>query len=46
MDKLAAARVKDLESRGLLDTTIVTWGGETGRLPAARAGIPQRPVCQ
>jgi hypothetical protein len=25
--------VKDLKARGLLDTTIVHWGGEIGRLP-------------
>ena len=33
VDKPAAALVKDLKSRGLLDTTIVHWGGEMGRLP-------------
>jgi len=32
-DKPAAALVKDLKSRGLLDSTIVHWGGEIGRLP-------------
>jgi hypothetical protein len=32
-DKPAAALVKDLKQRGLLDTTIVGWGGEMGRLP-------------
>jgi hypothetical protein len=32
-DKPAAALVKDLKSRGLLDTTLVHWGGEMGRLP-------------
>jgi hypothetical protein len=32
-DKPAAALVRDLKSRGLLDTTIVHWGGEIGRLP-------------
>ena len=44
-DKPAAALVKDLKQRGLLDTTIVHWGGEIGRLPvtenhgaAAKAG--------
>ncbi|MEY3458794.1 MAG: hypothetical protein RL215_1951 [Planctomycetota bacterium] len=29
----AAALVKDLKQRGLLDSTIVHWGGEMGRLP-------------
>jgi hypothetical protein len=32
-DKPSAALVKDLKSRGLLDTTLVHWGGEIGRLP-------------
>ncbi len=33
VDKPAAALVRDLKQRGLLDTTIVHWGGEMGRLP-------------
>ena len=32
-DKPIAALLKDLKQRGLLDTTIVHWGGEMGRLP-------------
>jgi hypothetical protein len=32
-DKPAAALVSDLKQRGLLDTTVVVWGGEMGRLP-------------
>ena len=32
-DKPAAALVQDLKVRGLLDTTVVHWGGEMGRLP-------------
>jgi hypothetical protein len=32
-DQPAAALVADLKSRGLLDTTLVAWGGEMGRLP-------------
>jgi len=32
-DKPCAALVLDLKSRGLLDTTLVHWGGEIGRLP-------------
>ncbi|HUG70548.1 MAG TPA: DUF1501 domain-containing protein, partial [Pirellulaceae bacterium] len=32
-DKPAAGLVKDLKQRGLLDSTIVHWGGEMGRLP-------------
>ena len=32
-DQPSAALVMDLKARGLLDTTIVHWGGEIGRLP-------------
>jgi hypothetical protein len=32
-DQPAAALVLDLKSRGLLDRTLVHWGGEIGRLP-------------
>ena len=32
-DKPAAALVADLKRRGLLDSTLVMWGGEMGRLP-------------
>ncbi|MBM3840848.1 MAG: DUF1501 domain-containing protein [Verrucomicrobia bacterium] len=32
-DKPSAALVKDLKARGLLDSTVVHWGGEIGRLP-------------
>lgn len=32
-DKPAAALVQDLKMRGLLDSTVVHWGGEMGRLP-------------
>ena len=32
-DKAAAALVKDLKQRGLLDDTLVIWGGEFGRTP-------------
>ena len=33
VDQPAAALIKDLESRGLLEDTIVIWGGEFGRTP-------------
>ena len=33
IDRPIAALVKDLKSRGLLDSTVVHWGGEMGRLP-------------
>jgi uncharacterized protein (DUF1501 family) len=32
-DKPAAALLKDLKQRGLLDSTLVVWGGEFGRTP-------------
>ena len=32
-DKPIAGLVSDLKQRGLLDSTIVHWGGEMGRLP-------------
>ena len=32
-DKPVAGLLKDLKSRGLLDTTLVVWGGEFGRTP-------------
>ncbi|MGY8766860.1 MAG: DUF1501 domain-containing protein [Pirellulales bacterium] len=33
VDQPSAALVKDLKQRGLLDSTLVQWGGEMGRLP-------------
>ena len=32
-DQASAALVKDLKQRGLLDDTLVVWGGEFGRTP-------------
>ncbi|MFM1770419.1 MAG: hypothetical protein RJA22_2948 [Verrucomicrobiota bacterium] len=32
-DRASAALVKDLKQRGLLDSTLVIWGGEFGRTP-------------
>ena len=34
-DKPIAAFLKDLKQRGLLETTLVQWGGEFGRTPVA-----------
>jgi hypothetical protein len=44
VDQPAAALVLDLKQRGLLDTTVVHWGGEMGRLPVIqnRAGTKGR----
>jgi uncharacterized protein (DUF1501 family) len=36
-DKAAAALVTDLKQRGLLDSTLVVWGGEFGRTPMNEA---------
>lgn len=38
IDQPAAALVADLKQRGLLDTTLVHWGGEMGRLPVIQQG--------
>jgi hypothetical protein len=37
-DRAAAALVKDLKRRGLLDDTLVIWGGEFGRTPMVQGG--------
>jgi hypothetical protein len=36
VDQPAAALLKDLKARGLLDDTLVIWGGEFGRTPMAQ----------
>lgn len=36
-DKACAALVKDLKQRGMLDSTLVIWGGEFGRTPMNEA---------
>jgi len=38
MDQPVAALLKDLKRRGLLDTTLVIWGGEFGRTPMSEKG--------
>jgi len=35
-DQPTAALLRDLKQRGLLDSTLVLWGGEFGRLPIAQ----------
>ncbi len=37
-DQPVAALLTDLEQRGLLDETLVVWGGEFGRTPYAQSG--------
>ena len=36
-DQAAAALLKDLKQRGMLDDTLVIWGGEFGRTPMVEA---------
>jgi hypothetical protein len=38
MDQAAAALITDLKRRGMLDETIVVWGGEFGRTPVSESG--------
>lgn len=43
VDQPIAALLADLEDRGLLDTTLVVWGGEFGRMPFSEGqGAPGR----
>jgi len=37
-DRPIAALIADLKQRGLLDTTLIVWGGEFGRSPVAENG--------
>lgn len=41
-DKASAALVADLKQRGLLDETLVIWGGEFGRTPMVQGGTDGR----
>ena len=36
IDQAAAALITDLKRRGLLDETLIVWGGEFGRTPVAQ----------
>ncbi|HEY3453529.1 MAG TPA: DUF1501 domain-containing protein [Bryobacteraceae bacterium] len=38
MDKPAAALIKDLKARGMLDDTIIHWATEFGRMPCSQGG--------
>ena len=43
VDRPIAALLADLEQRGLLDSTLVVWGGEFGRMPFSEGeGAPGR----
>lgn len=41
-DQPAAGLVKDLKQRGLLDETLVIWGGEFGRTPFLQGNLEER----
>ena len=41
-DRASAALIKDLKQRGLLDDTLVVWGGEFGRTPMVQGGADGR----
>jgi hypothetical protein len=43
-DRASAALLKDLKQRGLLDDTLVIWGGEFGRTPMVQ-GRDHHPNC-
>ncbi len=38
VDKPTAALIKDLKQRGMLDDTLIIWGGEFGRTPMSQGG--------
>jgi hypothetical protein len=38
VDQATAALIKDLKQRGMLDETLVVWGGEFGRTPMSQGG--------
>ena len=42
-DQACAALVTDLKQRGLLDDTLVIWGGEFGRTPMVEGDDERRP---
>jgi hypothetical protein len=42
LDQPAAALLKDLKARGLLDDTLVVWSTEFGRMPTFQAGAQGR----
>jgi hypothetical protein len=38
VDRPTAALIKDLKQRGMLDETLIVWGGEFGRTPMSQGG--------
>lgn len=43
-DQPVAALLQDLKSRGLLDSTLVHWGGEMGRLPVIQNDLGREKI--
>ncbi len=41
-DRASAALVQDLKDRGMLEDTLVVWGGEFGRTPMVQGGSDGR----
>lgn len=41
LDQAAAALIADLKQRGLLDSTLVIWGGEFGRTPTTAGKVDE-----
>jgi hypothetical protein len=39
VDRPIAALLTDLKARGLLDSTLVIWQGEFGRMPISQRGV-------
>jgi hypothetical protein len=46
VDKPTAALITDLKQRGMLDDTLVVWGGEFGRTPMSQGGSGTDSVTQ
>jgi len=44
MDRPVAALIKDLKQRGMLDETLIIWGGEFGRTPFREGRTANSPI--
>ncbi|MCH2183873.1 MAG: DUF1501 domain-containing protein [Mariniblastus sp.] len=42
IDQASAALIKDLKQRGMLDDTLVVWGGEFGRTAYCQGGLSEK----
>jgi len=43
VDRPIAGLLTDLKARGLLDSTLVVWHGEFGRMPISQRGVGREP---